>query len=325
MGHRELLELAADLARRGEPFALATVVGRKAPISAQVGDMAVVTRDGDLRGWVGGSCTRETVLTEARKAMDDGRPRFLALDPDPASMERPGVSVYLMTCHSGGNVEIHIQPVLPRPVVVVYGVSPAARATARLAQAMGYVVHAVDPMADASAFPGAVSITTEPRGIRIPKTAAPLFAVVATQGQWDEDAVLAAFALQPQYLGVVASPKRFAEMRKQLADRAPEAALASIKAPAGLDLGARLPEEIALSILAEIVKLRREEAPERALDAAPAAEGEARDPVCGMTVRVEGAKHTARHQGREFFFCGAGCRERFLVAPERCLAVAAVP
>jgi xanthine dehydrogenase accessory factor len=325
MGHRELLELAADLARRGEPFALATVVGRKAPISAQVGDMAVVTRDGDLRGWVGGSCTRETVLTEARRAMEDGRPRFLALDPDPASRERPGVSVYVMTCHSGGNVEIHIQPVLPPPVVIVYGVSPAARATARLAQAMGYLVHAVDPMADASAFPGAASITTEPRALRIPKTAAPLFAIVATQGQWDEDAVLAALAHQPDYLGVVASPKRFAEMRRLLADRAPETALASVKSPAGLDLGARLPEEIALSILAEIVKLRREAAREQPLVAAEAAPTEARDPVCGMSVRIEGARHTARHQGRDFFFCAAGCRERFLATPERYLTVAAEP
>lgn len=325
MQRHELLELAADLARRGEPFALATVVGRKAPISAQVGDMAVVTRGGELRGWVGGSCTRETVLSEAREAMDDGRPRFLALDPDPASRERPGVSVYLMTCHSGGNVEIHIQPVLPPPVVVVYGVSPAARATARLAVAMGYVVHAVDPMADASAFPGAASITTEPRALRISKTAAPLFAVVATQGQWDEDAVLAALAQQPDYLGVVASPKRYAEMRKVLAGKAPEAALARVKSPAGLDLGARLPEEIALSILAEIVKLRREAAREQPAIAAAAAPAEARDPVCGMTVRIEGARHTARHQGRDFYFCAAGCRERFLATPERYLTVAVEP
>ena len=81
--------------------------------------MALVTREGRLLGWVGGSCTRETVLAEAIKALEDGRPRFVALDPDPGSRERPGVSVYLMTCHSGGNVEIHIQPVLPPPIVVV--------------------------------------------------------------------------------------------------------------------------------------------------------------------------------------------------------------
>jgi xanthine dehydrogenase accessory factor len=126
--------------------------------------------------------------------------------------------------------------------------------------------------------------------------------------------------LAPDYVGFVASPKRFAEMRALLADKAPAAALAGIKNPAGLDLGARLPEEIALSILAEIVKLRREASPERPGDAPPvAAPEQARDPVCGMSVPTAGAKHRAEHQGREFLFCGKGCRERFVAAPERYL------
>ncbi|HJS57018.1 MAG TPA: XdhC family protein [Vicinamibacteria bacterium] len=321
---RPLLELAAELARRGEPFALATVVGRQAPISAQVGDMAVVTREGRLHGWVGGSCTRDTVIGEARKALEDGRPRFVALDPNPGSRERPGVSVYLMACHSGGKVEIHIQPVLPPPVVIVYGVSPTARAVARLAQAMGYAVHAVDPMADASGFPGAASIATEAEALRLARTSAPVFALVATQGQWDEDAVLAALAHEPAYLGVVASPKRFAEVRRTLAGKVPEASFSRIKNPAGLDLGARLPEEIALSILAEIVMLRRAPAPASREAVAPSTE-EARDPVCGMSVRIEGARHHVEHQGRDVYFCCAGCRERFLASPEHYLAVSTEP
>src|SRR5512145_128242 len=113
---RELLDLAADLARRGEPFVLATVVARKPPMSAQVGDMALVTREG-FHGWVGGSCTRPTVIEEARLALADGLPRLVSLDPDPESQRRPGLTVHPMTCHSGGSVEIHIQPVLPAPRV----------------------------------------------------------------------------------------------------------------------------------------------------------------------------------------------------------------
>jgi xanthine dehydrogenase accessory factor len=323
---RRLLDLAAELARRGEPFALATVVGRRAPISAQLGDMALVSRDGALHGWVGGSCTRDTVLAEARKALEDGRPRFVALDPDPASQGRPGVAVYLMTCHSGGNVEIHIQPVLPPPVVVVFGVSPTARALARLAHAMGYSVHAVDPLADAAAFPDAVSVSTAPEELRLTRTAAPIFAVVATQGQWDEDALSAALGLQADYLGVVASPKRFAEMCRSLGARASEPALSQVKNPAGLDVGARLPEEIALSILAETVQLRRQASLPRAQAAPPPpAAAQARDPVCGMSVSPEGARHHARHDGRDFYFCCAGCRERFVADPARYLAVAARP
>jgi xanthine dehydrogenase accessory factor len=318
---RELIDLASDLARRGEPFALATVVARRPPISAQVGDVALVTREG-FHGWVGGSCTRPTVTAEARQALEDGQPRLISLDPDPESQRRPGLRVFPMTCHSGGSVEIHIQPVLPAPRLIVYGVSPTARALARLAQAMGYSVWAVDPTADASAFPGADAVATDPRKLRGERTAAPVFAVVATQGQWDEDALLAALAQEPAYLAVVASPKRYGEMRALLAGKVPEEALAHVRNPAGLDLGARLPEEIALSILAEIVKEQRAAVASPAPRTEATVGEEAVDPVCGMTVRVAEARYRAQHAGRDFYFCAAGCRERFLAGPGRYLAMA---
>jgi xanthine dehydrogenase accessory factor len=188
---------------------------------------------------------------------------------------------------------------------------------------MGYTVWAVDPIADASAFPGADTVATDPLKLPGEKTSAPVFAVVATQGQWDEDALLAAIAQGPAYLGVVASPKRFGEMRAFLAGKVPEAVLAKVRNPAGLDLGARLPEEIAVSILAEIVKEQRAAAP-RPVPRKEASE-DALDPVCGMTVRVAEARHRAQHAGRDFYFCAAGCRERFLASPERYLAVTEAP
>ena len=325
---RELLELAADLARRGEPFALATVVARRAPISAQLGDTALVTRDGAFFGWVGGSCTRPTVIEQALRALEDNRPRLVAIDRDPESSRRPGLEVFAMTCHSGGSVEIHIQPVVPPPALLIYGISPTARALVRLGHAMGYRVIAVDPMADDSTFEGADVVATDPADARIGAgraegAATPLFAVVATQGQWDEGATLAALSRAPAYLGVLASAKRFAELRAWLADRAPGASVTRIKNPAGLDLGAKLPEEIALSILAEIVKERRASAQPAAAHVeakAPSSESDdARDPVCGMTVRVEGARHRAEHQGRAYYFCCAGCKDRFVAAPGRYL------
>jgi xanthine dehydrogenase accessory factor len=317
----EVLQLAAELSRRGEPFVLATVVNREPPISARVGDMAVVTRDGEFHGWIGGSCTRPTVLAEAARALEDGRPRLIALSPEPEARRRPGLSIFPMTCHSGGSVEIYVQPVLPTPRLLVFGVSPIARAVARLGKAVGYRVQAVDPAADPETFPG-VEVVTDPQApaLHVDQAAgpSPVFAVVATQGQWDEEALLTALAGHPQYLGVVASPKRFAEMREILAGRADAAALAAVRNPAGLDLGAQEPEEIALSILAEIVKQRRATVrPGRALPmAAPAS---ALDPVCGMTVTIAGAAHKAEHQGRDYYFCCAGCRERFLAAPDRYL------
>lgn len=316
---REILDLASDLARRGAPFALATVVARRPPISTQVGDTALVTGDGAFHGWVGGSCTRPTVIAESLKALAEGKPRRVALDPDPQAAQRPDVTVFPMTCHSGGSVEIHIQPVLPQPRLLVYGASPTARALARLGKALGWTVHAVDPEADSGGFPDVDGLWTDPAALRL-EGPAPVAAVVATQGEWDEEAILAALARSPDYLGVMASAKRFGQMRSVLAAKASEADLARITNPAGLDLGARLPEEIALSILAEIVQVRRAAAAAAVAVAAEpaAAEEEARDPVCGMTVRV-GHSPQAEHQGRTYYFCCGGCRTRFLAEPERYL------
>jgi len=365
---RELIDLAAKLADRGEPFALATVIARSPPISAQVGDAAVVTADGGFHGWVGGSCTRPTVIAEAQKALADGRPRLVALDPDPDSRRRPGLTVFPMTCQSGGSVEIHIQPVLPPPRLLVYGVSPTARALVRLGKAMGYVVTVIDPSADAADFPDADAVVKDPAQMDVDvdvevnvdvgivaragaagsATMVPRFAVVATQGQWDEEATTAALALRPPptYVGVMASAKRFGEMRALLGETAGEGAFARVKNPAGLDLGATSPEEIAVSILAEIVahrhaatKAARPEAaaisretaaPARRVrlaqavepngaHTAPATGEQARDPVCGMTVTIAGAAHRAEHEGHAYYFCCGGCRARFLASPAQYL------
>jgi xanthine dehydrogenase accessory factor len=221
-------------------------------------------------------------------------------------------------------VEIMIQPVLPAPCLLVFGLSPTARALVRLGKAMGYEVLAVDPAANAAAFPEADGVFTDPAQLALEHAGKPVFAVVVTHGLWDEDAVLTALRQRPEYLGVVASPKRFAELTGLLAEKADAAALGRIKSPAGLDLGGRLPEEVALSILAQIVKERRV-AP-RALPLAMAAADtapSAKDPVCGMSVQVSGAKHRALHQGHDYFFCCGGCRERFLAAPDKYLAVGA--
>jgi xanthine dehydrogenase accessory factor len=333
--HSELLQMAADLARRDEPFVLAVVVRRRPASSAQAGDMAVITAAGEFHGWLGGSCTQPTVIREAQHALADGKPRLLALSPDPEAERRPGVAVFPMTCHSGGSVEIYLEPILPAPRLAVFGSSPTARALMELGKAMGYSVTAA-----------ATSERSEaPRG--------PCFAVVATMGDGDEEAIRDALALRPAYLGVVASRKRFAQIRETLlAQGVTAAALDSIRSPAGVAIGAQTPEEIAVSVVAEIVAWRRAAAADAtaagtaaagavAADAAaggtaaaglaatPAEAGEeavtgagvasgarAIDPVCGMTVDVAGARHSAEHAGRTYYFCGAGCRERFLAAPE---------
>ena len=129
---RDLLKLAAELSARDEPFVLATVVRREAPSSAQSGDAAIVTVSGEFHGWLGGSCTQPSVAREAVRALADGKPRLIGLSPNPASDRRPGVTALPMTCHSGGSVDIYLEPVLPARRLTVYGHSPVARALARL-------------------------------------------------------------------------------------------------------------------------------------------------------------------------------------------------
>jgi xanthine dehydrogenase accessory factor len=317
----DLLILAADLIRREEPFAIATVVRRQAASSSQAGDMAIVSASGQFHGWLGGSCTQPTVVREALRAMAEGSPRLISLSPEPEAQRRPGVLVFPMTCHSGGSVDIYIEPVAPPARFLVFGLSPVSRAVARLAKAMGYAVDVADPEADRERFPDADRFWTDLAGAP-PALGSRPFAVVATMGERDEEAVAAALSTDPAYVGVVASGKRFAQMRETLLGRGVSAAsLARVKNPAGLDIGAQTPEEIAVSILAEIVQTRRVEAREvAALAAAPSLPAAPRgeiDPVCGMTVDVASAKHVAELGGRTWYFCAAGCRQRFLAAPEK--------
>ncbi len=316
----DLLSLAGRLVAKEEAFALATVVRRQAASSAQAGDGALITSDGAFHGWLGGSCTQPTVIREALKAIADGVPRLIALAPDPQTEKRPGIVVFPMTCHSGGSVDIYIEPVLPPARLLVFGVSPVAQALARIGRAMGYAVHVADPAAEPDAFPGAERLWTDPDAALILPGGRP-FAVVATMGERDEAAVRAALSTDPEYLGVVASSKRFGEIRSSLSSGgADPQALARIQSPAGLDIGARAPEEIAVSILAEIVRVRRAAPaePARAPAGLPVmAVREQRDPVCGMMVEVAGARHQAEVGGRTWYFCCGGCREKFLAAPAR--------
>src|SRR5262249_5010070 len=243
-----------------EPFALATVVGRKAPSSASVGDTLLVTDAGEVHGFVGGSCTRPTVVEQARLAIADAHPRFIVLSPDPQDPEPPGAPTFPMTCHSGGSVEIHIQPVLPPPRLLVYGLTPTARALVRLGSAMGYRVVAVDPAGDRPTFPEAEAVFTETGAVPPAARGTETLAVVATHGEWDEEAILGALEHGPSYVGVVSSAKRGDELREFLDKKVTgerRALLERLRMPAGLRIGAQGGEEIAVSILAEIVEARR--------------------------------------------------------------------
>jgi xanthine dehydrogenase accessory factor len=301
----DLLALAAKLSAGGERFALITVVRREPPSSARVGDTALVTASGQYHGWAGGGCTRETVVREAQAAMADGEPRFISLSPQ-ADTARPGMVALQMTCDSGGTVEIYVEPVLPAPRLLLFGATPAVRCLSRIALAMGWQVDVAHPDAEPADFPGAHSVQKAFVPQSLPEGG---HVLVATMGDDDVDVLRAVLASRPAYVGVIASRKRFEELKAHLG--LPEAALAGVAAPAGLDIGARTPEEIAVSVMAQIVEKRRK----RGTEAAPPAVSspqKAIDPICGMSVTIAGARHTAEVQGVAYYFCCAGCRTKFL-------------
>src|SRR5215813_15178766 len=165
---------------------------------------------------------------EAFAAIRDAAPRLISLSPNPDADRRPGLTAFPMTCHSGGSVEIFIEPVVPAPRLLVFGVSPAAQALARLGFVMGYTIDAIDPEADRATFPDAERVSADLRGLELADRPASqrhrLFAVVATLGQHDEEAIVQALAVEPAYLGVVASRKRFGEIANTLKARGVTAA-----------------------------------------------------------------------------------------------------
>lgn len=320
----EVLELAADLARRGEPFVLATVVWRRAPSSGKEGSTALITSDRRVRGWLGGACAEPTVIREALKALDDGVPTLLFLGP-PEELEgrgRDGVVTVPIACQSEGALEVYVEPVLPQPHLVVIGRSPAVGVLASMAGALGWRTVIVDEGGAAEDYPSANRVLTTLDLARADVTERSVV-VVATQGHYDEAALEAALATPAAYVGLVASRRRAASVLGYLRDRgATDEQIARVHAPAGLDLGRVAHEEIAVAILAELVKERAE----GTLAAAAPAElprHEELDPVCGMTVDVASARHRSSFEGITYYFCSAGCLARFEEDPAR--FVAAVP
>ena len=303
---RDLLRLASRLLDEQTPYAVATVVRRERPSSAASGNTAVITADGTVHGWIGGSCTLPEVTRHAIASLAERQPRLLAFG---GSLEPRGDVIPVpMSCGSEGKVEVHINPVYPAPRLVVAGASPIADAVARLGEAMGYRVGKLD--GDLAA-----EVAARPPG-------AALYAVVATMGQGDEDAVEQLLAARADYLGVVVSPKRMGQVREYLAARGVcGSRIEKVRGPAGLDIGAVRPEEVAISILAEIVALSRAEpsAAEvaRAEDAATPAGAPATttDPVCGMTVPADGSRPSSTYRGKTVHFCCPGCRARFEADP----------
>jgi xanthine dehydrogenase accessory factor len=284
------LTAAADLRARNVPFVMATVIRAVAPTSAKPGDKAVLTEGGLLVGWVGGSCAEPVVRKEAKAALRDGACRLLLITPEKIAHAGDGRSLHSMKCYSGGAIEIYLEVFLASPRLLVFGNSPVARAICDLGRVMRYDVMAVDL---GERPPMGPDITTVCSLEAVPRQdQAQTYAVVSSHGAFDEESLEAALALELPYTGFVTSKRRRDQVFATLAARGVLAKhLERVRAPAGLDIGAREPEEIALSVMAEIVAMRRRGActaqtmPSSAVMSTPTPE-----PITNLTSNAPNAK-----------------------------------
>lgn len=332
MGESEtVLDKAVRLKLAGTPFALATVVRCESPTSAKPGAKGIITPDGAIDGWIGGGCAQPAVIKTALKCLQDGQPRYIRISPSQPAALAEDVTEFGMACHSGGTLDLFIDPVVPRTALLVLGTSPTAQALTALAARVGFAVTVAFKEATTELFPDAQSVLPTLDAAAL-KSNRPQFVVVATQGKRDEAALEAALATDASYIAFVASGKKAAKLRAYLKERGHDATrVDAIAAPAGVEIGAVTPEEIALSVLAGVVAARR--IPQEAAPASktapdiktaravrvPIEDPGARpiDPICGMAVDAKAAEHTSRYSGRDFFFCCAHCKHKFDQDPEK--------
>ena len=294
-----LMERAAELARSGESFALATVVWRKAPSSGQHGSRAIVMADGTLHGWIGGACAEPVLIREAKRVLAEGRSSLLWLGQEEELREihvPDGVLTVPISCQSDGALQIFIEPMIAAPHIIIVGRSPMAITLLDLVQSLDWRAELVDGP-DFSA-----SMVTPSSAV-----------IVATQGHGDEEALEQAVLGDPAFIGLVASAKRGQVVRGYLADRGlSQGRLDRVQVPIGIDLGHTTHREMAVSILAELVRRRADGGLKATRTLLPVVETpEVFDLVCGMVVAASAANRPFEHEGTTYYFCAPGCRKAF--------------
>jgi xanthine dehydrogenase accessory factor len=310
----------------GEPFVIATVVAYKSPQSAKPGSKAIIKPDGSITGWIGGGCVQPIVVREAQKALSTGKPKLVSISPEAMRGDWKGVEAYMMTCQGGGSLEIYLEPVLPKPDLIIVGSSPIAQILSGLGRLLDFKVCVADPEAKQEQFPEADVVMTDLESLRR-RIDSRSYVVVATMGNGDEEGLESVVGTKPQYLGLVASKEKAKSLFQYVRDKgAPAEDIARIKCPAGLELGGETLPEIALSVIAEITRLRRSQSPGPAQSSKGASlpvmrktaesSTESIDPVCGMTVATANARYKTVFEEKTIYFCCLRCKETFEQAPQ---------
>ncbi len=291
---------AVELVEAGESFTMATVVWRQAPSSGQHGSRAIVTAQGELFGWIGGACAEPVLLREARRVLEEGTATLVWLG-QPEDLEKihvpDGVMAIPISCQSDGALQIFIEPVMAAPHVVIVGRSPMAVTLLDLVRDLGWRGDLVD--ADELA-PEHVSASSA--------------VIVATQGHGDEDVLAIALESEAAFIGLVASAKRGQAVREILTEQGGDPdQLARVQVPIGIDLGHTGHREIAVSILADLVRRRASGGlkPRHIASLDFVKPTTAIDLVCGMTVDEVAENRPFEFESITYYFCASGCRKAF--------------
>ncbi len=314
MSH-SLLDLAYQLTQAGEPFVIATVVWCERPTSAKPGAQAIIQKDGQLTGWIGGSCAQPVVLREAARVLrEGGEPFLLRLGSPDTGIPRDNVRVFPMACSSGGVLDIYMEPHLLPPQLLLIGDSPVIVELSRMASQLDFSVTQL-------ALPDLSQVHLSEQS----------YILVATHGQYDEDALEQALRSPARYIGMVGSRRRAEACRDYLRSSGlTEQQIARLKAPAGLDIGAITAQEIAASILAELVQVRRrgpitpdtppiENLPVETSQDTSTLPATAIDLVCGMIVETATARHRTTLDEQIYYFCCPACKRLFERNPQEYL------
>ena len=315
----EFLSRAAALRSQERPFATAVVVRYQPPVSGRPGDKAIIEADGSIWGWIGGGCVQPLVIREALKAIEDGNPRLVRIAPSRDSGSDDGTIYYTMTCHGGGALDIYVEPVLSKPQIVIIGRSLVAQTLCKLGKAVGYRITAAGCGTSPEIFSDA-DTRAEDLDLQRLQITPETYVVVSTQGEQDEEALEQASRTKASYISFVASEVKAQKVFDFLAEKGiPRDWLSRVRSPAGLHLSGLSPQEIAVSILAEIVQFRRtRNAPieQKEIAGIRLDQPEGKDPVCGMLVDEGETKYVSDYRGKIYYFCCAGCKQAFDKQPE---------
>lgn len=283
-------ERVAELISERRPFVQATVVRAQCPTSARPGDAAVVAADGSISGFIGGQCAEESVRTVALDVLRTGEPVLLRILPDDGVVfpESPGAQTVVNPCLSGGAIEVYLEPKLPSPRLALSGNTPIAEALRSLAPQLGFdVVSSGNGPAD-------------PRGASA--------VIVAGHGRFEHESIRAALDEGVGFIGLVASTVRGAAVLDEL--QLSQAERSVVHSPVGIYIGARTAEEIAVSVMADLIRAIRLDGLEPAKTETQVLPETAIDPMCGMTVTVVDSTPHLHHDGTDYFYCNPGCRTR---------------